>query len=238
MPPTPDTGSKVTTGLVAVVALALGVMFIGGDESDGTATDGATDPPGQEQEAEDPEDSERKAVIGSPDGADPSTRGTIIQAGALGSRGSGLSKSGGDLGGGSGEDPASNRGTGRSGFGRGDGRFGATGSGGVGTIGGEPVIDGALERSLVDAVVKRHMNQIRYCYQRELSKSPELGGTITVAFEIAADGRVSSASTQSSTMANEAVETCIIGRFQRFSFPAPTDAETVRVSYPLAFTQG
>jgi hypothetical protein len=36
------------------------------------------------------------------------------------------------------------------------------------------------------------MNQIRYCYQRELTKNPELGGKVVVKFVIAKDGTVSS----------------------------------------------
>ena len=33
-------------------------------------------------------------------------------------------------------------------------------------MGADPVILGALDKSLIDAVIKRHMNQIRYCYER------------------------------------------------------------------------
>ena len=57
------------------------------------------------------------------------------------------------------------RGSGKSGR-PGGGNFGAKGEGGIGRIGGDPIILGALDKSLIDAVIKRHMNQIRYCYQR------------------------------------------------------------------------
>jgi hypothetical protein len=66
------------------------------------------------------------------------------------------------------------RGSGASGYGSGGGNFGAKGEGGIGRIGGDPIILGALDKSLIDAVIKRNMNQIRYCYQRELTKQPEL----------------------------------------------------------------
>ena len=56
---------------------------------------------------------------------------------------------------------------------------------------------GALDKSLIDAVIKRNMNQIRYCYQRELTKNPSLGGKIVVKFTIAKDGSVSKASIKS-----------------------------------------
>jgi TonB family protein len=82
------------------------------------------------------------------------------------------------------------------------------------------------------------MAQIRYCYQRELTKNPTLGGKITVKFTIAKDGTVSSASTKSSTMGNEAVETCINTRFMKFQFPEPKGGGVVIVSYPFIFSPG
>ena len=65
------------------------------------------------------------------------------------------------------------------------------------------------------------MNQIKYCYQRQLTKNPDLGGNITVKFVIAKDGTVSKASIKSSSMGSKAVESCITGRFMRFKFPEP-----------------
>ena len=122
--------------------------------------------------------------------------------------------------------------------GSGGGNFGAKGEGGIGKIGGDPIILGALDKSLIDAVIKRHMNQIRYCYQRELTKNPNLGGKIVVKFVIAKDGSVSKASTKSSTMGNKAVEGCINSRFQRFKFPEPKGGGIVIVSYPFIFQPG
>ena len=82
------------------------------------------------------------------------------------------------------------------------------------------------------------MNQIRYCYQRELTKNPALGGKIVVKFVIAKDGSVSSASTKATTMNNKAVENCINGRFMRFKFPEPKGGGIVIVSYPFIFSPG
>jgi outer membrane biosynthesis protein TonB len=127
---------------------------------------------------------------------------------------------------------------GRSGYGSGGGSFGEKGDGGIGRIGGDPIILGALDKSLIDAVIKRHMNQIRYCYQRELNRDPNLGGKIVVKFVIAKDGSVSKASTKSSTMGSSAVESCINSRFMRFKFPEPKGGGIVIVSYPFIFAPG
>ena len=104
-------------------------------------------------------------------------------------------------------------------------------------IGGQPIIMGALDKSLIDAVIKRNMNQIRYCYQRELTKNPSLGGKIVVKFTIAKDGSVSKTSIKSSSMGNKKVESCIAGRFMQFKFPEPKGGGIVIVSYPFIFAQ-
>jgi TonB family protein len=82
------------------------------------------------------------------------------------------------------------------------------------------------------------MAQIRYCYQRELTKNPTLGGKITVKFVIAKDGTVSSATITTSTMANPTVESAICARFLRFQFPAPEGGGIVIVKYPFIFSPG
>ncbi|MCB9777393.1 MAG: AgmX/PglI C-terminal domain-containing protein [Alphaproteobacteria bacterium] len=163
-------------------------------------------------------------------------KGTQMGSGGLGSRGSGLG--GGGTAEGLGGLGTKGRGSGSSGYGKGGGNFGAKGEGGIGRIGGDPIILGALDKSLIDAVIKRHMNQIRYCYQRELTKNPELGGKVTVKFVIAKDGSVSKADIKSSSLGNSSVESCISGRFMRFQFPEPKGGGIVIVSYPFIFSPG
>jgi pSer/pThr/pTyr-binding forkhead associated (FHA) protein len=164
------------------------------------------------------------------------SKGTQIGSGGLGARGSGLG--GGGTAEGLGGLGTKGRGSGASGYGSGGGSFGSKGEGGIGTVGGDPIILGALDKSLIDAVIKRNMAQIRYCYQRELTKNPALGGKITVKFVIAKDGTVSSATTKSTTMNNPTVESCINGRFMRFQFPEPKGGGIVIVSYPFIFSPG
>ncbi|MCB9745873.1 MAG: AgmX/PglI C-terminal domain-containing protein [Alphaproteobacteria bacterium] len=163
-------------------------------------------------------------------------KGTQIGSGGLGSRGSGLG--GGGTADGLGGLGTKGRGSGASGYGQGGGNFGEKSEGGISKIGGDPIILGALDKSLIDAVIKRNMNQIRYCYQRELSKNPNLSGKIVVKFVIAKDGTVSSAATKASTMGSAAVENCINGRFMRFKFPEPKGGGIVIVSYPFLFSPG
>ncbi len=104
-----------------------------------------------------------------------------------------------------------------------------------GSLGGDPVILGALDKSLIDDVIRSNLNQFRYCYQRELNDHPELSGKIVVKFVIAKDGSVASAAIKSSTMNDAEVEGCITGRFMRLQFPEPKGGGIVIVSYPFLF---
>jgi Ca-activated chloride channel family protein len=126
-------------------------------------------------------------------------------------------------------------GAGGAGYGAGGASFGARGEGGIGTISGDPIILGSLDRTLIDDVIERHMNQIRYCYQRELQKAPALAGKVVVKFTIADDGTVSTAEVKSTTLRNDTVESCIVGRFLRMQFPGTRGGGVVIVSYPFQF---
>jgi pSer/pThr/pTyr-binding forkhead associated (FHA) protein len=134
-------------------------------------------------------------------------KGTQIGSGGLGARGSGLG--GGGTAAGLGGLGTKGRGSGKSGYGSGGGNFGAKGEGGIGRIGGDAIILGALDKSLIDAVIKKHMNQIRYCYQRELPKNFSLAGKVIVKFVIGKTGLVFKVSTKTSTLGSKVVEGCI-----------------------------
>jgi hypothetical protein len=100
---------------------------------------------------------------------------------------------------------------------------------------GSPRILGALDKSIIDRIVKQNLPQIRYCYQQELNKNPKLFGKLVVKFVIAKDGSVSSASTKASTLKNPIVEQCVNSRFRRMRFPKPKGGGIVIVSYPFVF---
>lgn len=163
-------------------------------------------------------------------------KGTQIGSGGLGSRGSGLG--GGGTAEGLGGLGTKGRGSGASGYGSGGGHFGEKSDGALSAVSGDPIILGALDRSLIDEVIKRHMNQIRYCYQRELTKNHGLQGKVVIKFVIAKDGSVSSASVKQSTMGSPAVEQCISSRFMHMQFPQPVGGGIVIVSYPFLFSPG
>ncbi len=99
-------------------------------------------------------------------------------------------------------------------------------------------LSGLLDRSLVEAVINRHMHQLRYCYQRELYKHPGLAGGLELVFEIEADGGVSTASVASDTLDSDTVNSCFIGRTLRMQFPEPKDGATVEVKVAFEMEGG
>lgn len=103
------------------------------------------------------------------------------------------------------------------------------------TRAGTPVIVGSLDVRDIEVTVRRHLNTIRYCYHRELADHPTLAGELTVRFVIGANGAVTSAEAKTSTLGNEDLARCVVGRFQRMQFPAPPGGGVVVVTYPLVF---
>lgn len=93
---------------------------------------------------------------------------------------------------------------------------------------------GQLDKSIIRRVVRRHLNEVRYCYQKELQSHPNLTGRVVIDFTISADGRVLRAAVdQLSTLGNAEVEHCIAKAIRRWAFPKPKDGGLVHVRYPF-----
>jgi len=112
---------------------------------------------------------------------------------------------------------------------------GNVGSGEVGLIDEESVIDGGLDREVIAAVIKESLGQIRYCYERHLSADPNLNGKVQVKFTIGAAGTVTTQEIGATTLKNAMVEGCILRRVARWKFPQPKGGTSVMVTYPFLF---
>ncbi len=158
-------------------------------------------------------------------------QGDAYGVGGLGSRGNGSGGGGTAMGIG---------GLGTKGNGHGRGGYGSIDLGGRGKdetefIPGKTTIVGGLSRDVIDRVIQRHYNEIKYCYEKELTKDPGLYGKVEVLFVIGGNGGVVDALVQQTTMSNETVESCMINHVKRWIFPAPQGGGTVQVSYPYVF---
>jgi hypothetical protein len=86
------------------------------------------------------------------------------------------------------------------------------------------------DKAIVRRYIHRHLNEISYCYEKQLLAHPNLGGEIKVEFLIGATGTVQSAS--GSGFDGE-VASCLAGVVKTIEFPSPGDA--IQVSYPFHF---
>ncbi|WP_338865957.1 AgmX/PglI C-terminal domain-containing protein [Myxococcus stipitatus] len=152
--------------------------------------------------------------------------------GGLGSRGSGTGGGGTALGIG---------GLGTRGDGRGTGGTGGIDLGGRGksitkVIPGKTTVVGGLDKDVIAKVIRRHQNEIKYCYESELNKEPNLAGKVAVAFTIDPTGAVSDATVSETTLNNSRAEQCMISRIRRWKFPEPKGGGVVAVTYPWMFS--
>jgi TonB family protein len=123
-----------------------------------------------------------------------------------------------------------------SGYGRGAGGLGGRRAKAPDVIPGQANVRGSLDKEIIRRIIRRHINEVKYCYEQELTKKPNLGGRIMVQFTIAASGQVIASVLQNSTMGNAKVENCTVQAVRRWEFPKPLGGGIVIVSYPFVLT--
>jgi len=151
--------------------------------------------------------------------------------GGLGSRGSGSGGGGTGLGLG---------GLGTKGGGRGSGGNGSIDLGGRGkdttrVIPGKTTVVGGLSKDVIAKVIKRHQNEIKFCFEQELQKNADLSGKVAVAFTIDPAGAVADASVAETSLNNSNAENCMLSRIRRWKFPEPQGGGVVSVTFPWIF---
>ena len=103
-------------------------------------------------------------------------------------------------------------------------------------VAGSHEVSGSLDPDAIRRVVRRHINEVRYCYERALAEDPALSGRLTVSFVISPTGSVSVASAGDGTFPDTSTTTtmtaCVVSAVRRWTFPAP-DGGIVTVDYPF-----
>lgn len=151
--------------------------------------------------------------------------------GGLGSRGTGAGGGGNGLGLG---------GLGTKGGGRGAGGYGSIDLGGRGKdvtriVPGKTTVVGGLSKDQIDKVIKRHQSEIKYCFEQEMNKDPNMAGKVAVFFTIDPTGAVSDANVSETTLNSSNAENCMLSRIRRWKFPEPQGGGVVQVTYPWVF---
>ena len=103
---------------------------------------------------------------------------------------------------------------------------------------GQAQVRGSLDAEIIRRVIRRHMNEVKFCYEPELVRRSGLAGRMSVQFVISPFGQVTSSVMQNSTMGNVRVEKCVVDAVKRWEFPKPMGRGSVTVSYPFNFVGG
>jgi len=132
----------------------------------------------------------------------------------------------------------------------------SSGGGGLGTTGGggtgfghrgkkvprvrqaKAKVKGALDKDIIRRIVRAHINEVRYCYNKGLVVDPSLEGRVAIQFTVGPTGKVPTAVVASTTLSDKKVGECIAKSVKRWKFPRPSGGGVVVVTYPFVLSPG
>ena len=97
---------------------------------------------------------------------------------------------------------------------------------------GQPNSQGDLDKAIIRRYIKRNLQKIQYCYEKQLLAKPTLAGTVQAQFFITPNGTV--ASSTGSGVDGE-VASCVADVIKNIEFPKPKGGGGVQVNYPFTF---
>ena len=104
----------------------------------------------------------------------------------------------------------------------------------VAGIPSDTVVEGSYDASLVADILREHLSQFQYCYQKELDRDNKASGKIRMVFTIGASGSVKNAAISESALPSS-VERCVVGVLRGIQFPAPMGGGIVKIRQPMHF---
>ena len=97
---------------------------------------------------------------------------------------------------------------------------------------GSATATGDLDKNIIRRYIRRKINQIKYCYEKELLVRPGLSGTVVTQFQI---NQVGSVLNSSAKGVHANVSKCVAGVIKSINFPKPKGGGLVQVRYPFTF---
>lgn len=97
---------------------------------------------------------------------------------------------------------------------------------------GQPTGTGDLDKGIIRRYIKRNVDKIAYCYEKQLLANPGMEGTVTISFFISPSGSVTSATGGGF---NATVANCVADVIHTIEFPRPQGGGGVTVNYPFTF---
>lgn len=92
---------------------------------------------------------------------------------------------------------------------------------------------GTLPAEVIRDTVREAVPFIRFCFEWQLERHPELEGRVTMRWTIQPDGTVTDAGVLEDALGDETVLQCFRGVVGRLEFPPPEGGGSVTVHYPF-----
>ena len=101
----------------------------------------------------------------------------------------------------------------------------------------ETVVLGSMDPDVIRRILREHIPQFRFCYQKELDRNAnkDLSGSVKLIFTIGASGSVSRAGVGASSSLPRNVKGCVVRVLRGIRFPRPRGGGTVDVNQPFNF---
>ncbi len=96
-------------------------------------------------------------------------------------------------------------------------------------------ISEGLPLELIQMVVEENEIQLRYCYEIQLLKAPNLEGEVGSQWSITAEGGVESVQFASTVFEETGLFSCLEKKMRAWKFPKPKGGVSVSVKYPMRF---
>jgi TonB family protein len=94
---------------------------------------------------------------------------------------------------------------------------------------------GSLDKEVVRAGIRSHIDQMKACYDSIADSHPEKQGRVIVRFAIAPSGAVETSCLVASSLNEASVDRCVVERPLGWRFPEPQGGGWVVVDYPFVF---
>lgn len=95
---------------------------------------------------------------------------------------------------------------------------------------------GALDKQIVHGYIVNWMPQIMHCHALAMGRRPGLAGTVRVRWVIVPTGQTTDVSVVESTVGDQIMEECMVGKISTWVFPSVKGGAPVIVTYPFTFT--
>ena len=98
---------------------------------------------------------------------------------------------------------------------------------------GPTKVRGLCKKSNVHSILRRHLNLLRYCYEKQLIRKPDLAGKVKASWVIGEDGKVKAGV---DTSGLELVRGCVASKISTMRFTKP-EGGTCVVQMPFVFAK-